>query len=423
MSLSSAGGARSGRPGRPGATRTCRRNRPVKIAASAVKLTDPVPQRALRPATCVDRSSTGDGPGAVRAQQGGEVAGALRARTAAASWLPIADAVVGPLDARGTRRTAWASGRRWLSRASANARLGSSRWASCTRIASSPTSATSTMRSWPSEPITTPRGRRRRSGSARRDAGRSSSRRALLRLVTSSNAPSLNTLQFWKISTNDAPRWSCAARNISIMCLRSRSWVRATKLASAPSATASGLNGGSTRAERRALGDLADLGRRRVLALGQPVDAVVEQQDRQVDVAAQGVDQVVAADRQPVAVAGDHPHVEVGPGHGDAGGDGRRAAVDAVHAVGVHVVREAAASSRCPTDEHGVLGRDAELGHQHAGRPAGCRSRRSRGTSGPLGRWSSPSSSSAGPVSVMIAPSMRQLDSIALDGVLESRRP
>ena len=29
------------------------------------------------------------------------------------------------------------------------------------------------------------------------------------------------------------------------MCWRSRSWVRATKLASAPSATDSGLNGGS----------------------------------------------------------------------------------------------------------------------------------------------------------------------------------
>jgi len=35
-------------------------------------------------------------------------------------------------------------------------------------------------------------------------------------------------------------------RNVSIMCLRSRSWVRATKPASAPRATASGLNGGST---------------------------------------------------------------------------------------------------------------------------------------------------------------------------------
>jgi hypothetical protein len=44
---------------------------------------------------------------------------------------------------------------------------------------------------------------------------------------------------------------------------------------------------------------------RRVLALGEPVDLVVEEQDLQVDVAAQDVRHVVAADREPVAVAGD----------------------------------------------------------------------------------------------------------------------
>ena len=68
------------------------------------------------------------------------------------------------------------------------------------------------------------------------------------------------------------------------------------------------------RAERRRLGDLAHLRGRRVLALGQAVDLVVEQQDGDVHVAAQGVDQVVAADRQRVAVAGDDPDVEVRAG-------------------------------------------------------------------------------------------------------------
>ena len=65
-----------------------------------------------------------------------------------------------------------------------------------------------------------------------------------------------------------------------------------------------------------------------------------------------------------VAVAGDDPHVEVGPGHGQPGGDGRRPAVDAVHPVGVHVVREAggAADAR---HEHRVLAAHAEVGHQH----------------------------------------------------------
>ena len=51
---------------------------------------------------------------------------------------------------------------------------------------------------------------------------------------------------------------------------------------------------------------------RRILALGQAVDLVVEQDDLQVDVAADGVDQVVAADRQAVAVAGDDPDLRSG---------------------------------------------------------------------------------------------------------------
>jgi hypothetical protein len=94
---------------------------------------------------------------------------------------------------------------------------------------------------------------------------------------------------------------------------RSESMVRATNVASAPSASDTGLNG------RRptppgGLGDLADLGGGGVLALGQAVDLVVEQQDRHVDVAAQCVDEVVAADRQGVAVAGDDPHRQVGTG-------------------------------------------------------------------------------------------------------------
>ena len=58
--------------------------------------------------------------------------------------------------------------------------------------------------------------------------------------------PSLKTLQFWKISTKAAPLWSWARRNVSIMCWRSMSWVRATNVASAPRATAKGLNGASS---------------------------------------------------------------------------------------------------------------------------------------------------------------------------------
>ena len=82
------------------------------------------------------------------------------------------------------------------------------------------------------------------------------------------------------------------------------------------------------------------------------------------DVAAQGVDEVVAADGQGVAVAGDDPDVEVGPGHGQAGGQGRGPAVDGVDAVGVHVVGEAGGAADAGDEDH-VLPRDAELGHEH----------------------------------------------------------
>src|SRR5215218_2431460 len=59
------------------------------------------------------------------------------------------------------------------------------------------------------------------------------------------------------------------------------------------------------RAHRCRLGDLAELRSGGVLALRQPVDPIVEQQDCQVDVASQYVDQMVAADRQRVAITGD----------------------------------------------------------------------------------------------------------------------
>jgi hypothetical protein len=77
------------------------------------------------------------------------------------------------------------------------------------------------------------------------------------------------------------------------------------------------------------------------------------------------VDEVVAADGQGVAVAGDDPDRQVGAGHGQAGGDGRGAAVDGVHAVGVEVVREAARAAD-PGHEHGVLAFDAQGGQELA---------------------------------------------------------
>ena len=117
------------------------------------------------------------------------------------------------------------------------------------------------------------------------------------------------------------------------------------------------------RAERRGLRDLALLAGRRVLALREAVDLVVEQQDLEVHVAPERVDQVVAADRQAVAVAGDDPDRQLGVGGGDPGRERRRPPVDPVHAVRVHVVAEPPAAAD-PGDEHRLVRFDAELGHQ-----------------------------------------------------------
>ena len=142
------------------------------------------------------------------------------------------------------------------------------------------------------------------------------------------------------------------------------------------------------RAHRRALGLLALLAGRGILALGQAVDAVVEQQDFHVDVSADDVHEVIAADGQAVAVAGDHPDVEIGAGEFQAGGEGRRAAVDGVEAVGVHVVREPAGAADAG-DEDGFAAVHAELGAGLSSSARGWNSRRSRGTSGRPDRWRS----------------------------------
>ena len=63
---------------------------------------------------------------------------------------------------------------------------------------------------------------------------------------TSSNASSLKIGQFWKISTNALPRCSAAARSTSVVPALSVSIVRATKVASAPIVSESGLNGQSS---------------------------------------------------------------------------------------------------------------------------------------------------------------------------------
>src|SRR5215510_3831989 len=117
------------------------------------------------------------------------------------------------------------------------------------------------------------------------------------------------------------------------------------------------------RAHRRRLRHLAELAGRRVLPLREPVDPVVEEQDGQVHVAAQDVQHVVAADREPVAVTRDHEDLQLGPRHPEPGGDRRRPAVDRVEAVGVHVVREAARAADSGNEDDVLLG-NPQVGHR-----------------------------------------------------------
>ena len=64
--------------------------------------------------------------------------------------------------------------------------------------------------------------------------------------VSASQAPSLKMLQFWRISTKAVPWCAAAFRSTAFRCGWKTSTERATKVASAPSASESGLKGRST---------------------------------------------------------------------------------------------------------------------------------------------------------------------------------
>ena len=107
----------------------------------------------------------------------------------------------------------------------------------------------------------------------------------------------------------------------------------------------------------RGLGLVAGRRRGRGLALRQAVDLVVHHEVRDVEVAARGVEEVVAADRDAVAVAADRDDVELRPRELDTARERERAAVDAVEAERRRRSRAGARSSRfrrrrpCPTAE------------------------------------------------------------------------
>ena len=157
----------------------------------------------------------------------------------------------------------------------------------------------------------------------------------------------------------------------------------------------SGWSGLSIDADRRALGHLAQRRGRRVLPLGQAVDAVVEQHDFDVDIAADGVHQVVAADRQAVAVAGDDPHRSVGPADFQARWPRPAPGRESSGCRRCSCSTETGWSSRCRRrTPSSPAARRASAAPFSSG--PGSNSRRSRGTSGRPGRWRNPGQSSTG---------------------------
>src|SRR5215472_8140285 len=93
------------------------------------------------------------------------------------------------------------------------------------------------------------------------------------------------------------------------------------------------------------VGLFAGARRWRSLVFRQPVDVVVEQQNRDVHVVPDGVNPVRGTDGAAIAVAGDHEDVEIGAASADSARHGKGASVEAVEAVGAHVMWEAAGAT------------------------------------------------------------------------------
>jgi len=85
--------------------------------------------------------------------------------------------------------------------------------------------------------------------------------------------------------------------------------------------------------------------RGRCLLLGQPVDAVVKDQDHHIHVVAHGMEPVAGADGEAVAIPGSYPHVQVRAAGLDAVGQRQRPTVQAVEAVGADIVGQAAGAA------------------------------------------------------------------------------
>jgi hypothetical protein len=132
-----------------------------------------------------------------------------------------------------------------------------------------------------------------------------------------------------------------------------------------------GIKGMIKAAQGAGLGVFALLAGRGILTFGEAVNFIIEKQYVDVYIAPEQVGQVITPYAQAIAIAGDHPYTQVWIGHFQPGSHGRRPSVDAVHAVGVHVVGKAGTTTDA-RDENDVFPGDAQLGEHllHLGEDA-----------------------------------------------------
>ena len=93
------------------------------------------------------------------------------------------------------------------------------------------------------------------------------------------------------------------------------------------------------------LGDLPLLRGRRILPLRQPIDLVVKKQDIQVKIAPQQMDRMISPDTETIPVTGDNPDAELGTARLQPRSNSRGPAMDRMHAIGIHIIGEPAATA------------------------------------------------------------------------------
>ena len=113
------------------------------------------------------------------------------------------------------------------------------------------------------------------------------------------------------------------------------------------------------RAAWRTLGDMAQRRCGRVLPLGQAIDAVVEQYDVDVNIAPNRVQEMIAANTQPVSITGDDPNTQIGSCRLETGRECRCATVNTVDPIGVDVIWKSTGATDAGNEDR-FFGRNAQ---------------------------------------------------------------